>query len=697
MLAKSAPTSASRITFLMILCVALGGALVLRAAYLQIYPNPRLARLAKKQFYSKMLVKPKRGNILDRNNEALAVSVETQSLAVNPTKIKNKKLMAAKLAHAIGLPQAQLLKRLQSQKEFAWIKRHLTPDEESRLKKFHLVDDDGDWISGLWVVKESQRAYPHQNLANSVLGSVNTDSEGIEGIELLQDRILSGSIVSVDAVKDALGRPTFIDAEAAKKGGVTNDGKDIQLTLDASLQYSVEQSLKESVLKTGSLTGVALVMDAMNGDILSLAHYPNEATRRNRAITDGYEPGSTFKPFLLAAALQSGSKLTDAVWGGKGKFEVQGHVISEAEAHEKYEWISLKKMIQVSSNVGAARLALQVGGAPFLSLLSQLGFGAKTQVNFPGEFAGKIFKPGTKIQPLALATLGFGQGLLVTPIQMTRAYAALINGGWLVQPSLVMSASGDGKNLREKIDPPKRVFSPQVCNQVIEALSSVTEEGGTGIKANLPGYRIAGKTGTAQVVDSKTGKYSRNHYLASFIGFPLDLPKKVVIFTALDRPQSSIYSADTAAPLFAQIANALVHRYSLPSLAKNKMATDQIQVSSAQSLTQEPKASGVPARLSAKARSLLGAPLTQSPIDKIKDGFQEVPSLELAEQQNPSKKAYRIPNFKGLTAREVLQSLRGYELNVEVSGIGSVVQQFPESGKSITEGDTIRLVLADRP
>ncbi len=684
---REAPStnSSGRIAFMMVLCVGFGGALMLRAAYLQIFPNQRLANLAKKQFYSKMLVKPRRGNILDRNSEALAISVETQSLAVNPSKVVNKKLMAIKLAHATGVPQATILKRLQSKKEFAWIKRHLTADEEAKLKKFRLVDEDGDWLAGLWVIKESQRAYPHQNLANTILGTVNTDAEGIEGVELLQNATLSGKIISVDAVKDALGRPTFIDAEAAKKGGVANDGKDIQLTLDASLQYSSEQLLKESVHKTGSLSGIALVMDAMNGEILALAHYPNDTNRRNRAVTDGYEPGSTFKPILLAAALQKGSHLTDAVWGGKGKFEVQGHTISEAEAHEQHEWLTLKKMIQVSSNVGAARLALQVGSAPYLQLLNQLGFGAKTQVNFPGEFAGKIFKPGTKLQPLALATLGFGQGLLATPIQMARAYAAFINGGWLVQPSLVMSDSAG------KVEPPKRVFTPQVCQQVLEALASVTQEGGTGTKANLPGYRIAGKTGTAQVVDPKSGKYSRTHYLASFIGFPLDLPKKVVIFTALDRPQGVYYASENAAPLFAQIANALVHRYSLPTLTKNQIVSDQIRAPSAQAIS----ASKLPEKLSAKARNLLGASSVSS--EKIKDGLQEAPSLELAEQQNPDKKSFRVPNFKGLNPREVLQTLRGYDLKIEISGIGSVVQQFPESGKSIAEGESIRIILADRP
>ena len=224
--------------------------------------------------------------------------------------------------------------------------------------------------------------------------------------------------------------------------------------------------------------------------------------RRNRAITDGFEPGSTLKAILLVSALSHGWKLTDELWGEKGSFVVQGHRISESEAHEKFEWLTLQEMIKVSSNVVAAKLALKVGSEFYQKTLRSFGFGTKTGVGFPGEMAGKL-PPEKKWSPLSLANVGFGQGLLVTPLQMIRAYAALANGGWLVQPRIVLPAPGASVLSRT------RILSPRIARDVIQALERVTEEGGTGRKAAVIGYRIAGKTGTAQMVDPATKKYSK--------------------------------------------------------------------------------------------------------------------------------------------------------------------------------------------
>lgn len=228
-------------------------------------------------------------------------------------------------------------------------------------------------------------------------------------------------------------------------------------------------------------------------------------------------------------------KLTDQVWGNHGSFVVQGKKISEAEAHEKFEWITLKKMIQVSSNVGSAKLALKIGADTYSRTLEQMGFGTRTGIGFPGEISGRV--PARKSwQPLTLANIGFGQGILVTPLQMLRAYAAFLNGGWLVQPSILREQPG----AEAKREAPRRLFSQAVAEQVQEALSAVTSEGGTGLKARLEGYDVAGKTGTAQTVDPTTGKYSRSRFIASFIGFARGVEPRLVIYTALDGPKESI-------------------------------------------------------------------------------------------------------------------------------------------------------------
>ncbi|MBI3535302.1 MAG: penicillin-binding protein 2, partial [Deltaproteobacteria bacterium] len=526
----------NRVTSVMLLCILIACFILGRAIYLQLIRDIRIESLAKRQFQSKVLIRPRRGSILDRNSEPLAINIETQSLAANPLKINNKKSISHLLARITEVPHEKIFEKLREKKEFAWIKRHLTDYELSKLKRGRLMDASGNLINGLWLVRESKRIYPHGELASHVLGDVNVDSEGLEGIELLENEKLQGKAASVNAIKDALGRPTFFDITQAD---YLKEGESIILTIDSSLQFAAENELRKSVIRTGSSAGAAIIMNAVSGEILALANEPTfnpndkniaSSKRRNRAITDGFEPGSILKPVILAGALSSGMKLTDLVWGEKGTFYIQGKQITEAEKHEQFEWLSLKKLIQVSSNIGAAKVALKLGQDKVFNTLKLFGFGSRTGVDFPGEIVGKI--PARKTwQPLTLATIGFGQGVLVTPIQMMRAYAVFSNGGWLVKPKLIKNQVSSSSS-----EVAKRILSQKVVDSVNEALKSTTLENGTAVKAKLEGYEIAGKTGTAQVVDSETGKYSSSRYIASFVGYPLGVEPKVVIFVLLDSP-----------------------------------------------------------------------------------------------------------------------------------------------------------------
>ncbi|MEK6579087.1 MAG: hypothetical protein AABZ55_07655, partial [Bdellovibrionota bacterium] len=264
--------SRRRITILMVFCFALAGAVTVRAVYVQLLPDSRLEHMAKRQFQAKVLTQPRRGAILDRNGEPLAVNLEASSLAANPGKLKNKKAIAWALSQSIGIPTAKILDRLSEKKEFVWIKRQLTEEELFKFKKFGLIDSDGDWINGLWIVKENKRVYPHGQLLGHVMGDVNVDSDGLEGVELWHNERLRGRVISVSAIKDALGRPTFIDAEAAKN---VQDGLPVKLTIDASLQFEVEQLLKNAVQKTGSHSGSIIIMNSMDGEILAMANQPS--------------------------------------------------------------------------------------------------------------------------------------------------------------------------------------------------------------------------------------------------------------------------------------------------------------------------------------------------------------------------------------------------------------------------------------
>ena len=380
--------------------------------------------------------------------------------------------------------------------------------------------------------------------------------------------------------------------------------------------------------------------------------------RRNRALTDGYEPGSTLKAVLMSSALTHGWKMSDQVWGERGSFTVQGKRISEAEAKEKFEWLSLRKILTVSSNIGAAKVALKLGSEHYYNALKTFGFGNRTDIGFPGEISGRV-PPKKDWKPLTLANIGFGQGVLVTPIQMTRAYAAILNGGWLVQPTLLKDPMSG-----TSVEAPKRILTKQVADEIVSALETVTGQDGTGIKAGLAGYRVAGKTGTAQEVDPETGKYSRSRHVATFIGFAVNVEPKIVVYTRLDEPKGVYFASETAAPLFHEVLNAVVNRYSIAA-PRELVRSDRI--------------------VSSRAAP---APVTPSQPAAL-------PPIELYGTTPAGTMTWKMPALKGYTAREALRALQGRRFNVEVRGSGIIHGQYPEEGKPIAEGETVRLSLTE--
>jgi cell division protein FtsI (penicillin-binding protein 3) len=666
-----------RVLFTFLTCFLISLTLGGRAFYIQIVKDERLAQLAKKQFNSKVIVQARRGAITDRNGDTLAINTDIYSLAANPSKVQNKNTLSRLLSKSLSLSHVKLREKLKEKRDFIWLKRHLREEEIAQFKKWGLSDRMGTLPEGLWLVKESDRNYPHGQLAAPIIGTVNLDGSGVEGIELSQNSRLQGKGSSISAVKDALGRPAFYNPSMSESA---KDGEDIQLTLDASLQFSVEEELRVSLEKTKAQSGTVIVMDAVTGDILAMANAPSFnpnlrgqslQNRRNRALTDGYEPGSTMKSILFAGALEKGMKPTDKFYGENGKpFLVQGRRINEAETHEKFEWMNLQKMIQVSSNVVAAKLALKFGDQNLFSHLNLFGFSKKTGISFPGELSGWL--PNRKLKPwqaLTTANVGFGHGLMVTPIQMTRAYATFINGGYLVTPRIL-------KNPRPDEEPPApvRVISEKTSNEVLEALEMATKDEGTGKKARLEGYRVAGKTGTAQTVDPKTKKYSRTRYISSFIGFPLGVSQKLVIYTMLDEPRPIYYAGDTAAPLFREVLNAVVTRFAIPTT--ENLTTPTL------SQTDTHQKSNRPESIVEVSQS---HPMTQ---------LLDPEKLELLGTAPDGKKIWRMPNLKGSTLTEALDSLQGAPLRLRAQGNGTVIEQIPAVGEKIRESDLIQLKLS---
>jgi cell division protein FtsI (penicillin-binding protein 3) len=658
-----------RLTVLAILGFAGFVTLLVRAFWIQGVGDERLAQLSRKQFISRVIVQPRRGLILDRNGEPLAVNIEAQSLAANPNKIRQKVRMAHNLSHALGLPLEPTLQKLKSSKGFVWIRRRLSDAHLAKLRDYGILTGKDELLDGFWFVRESDRVYPHGEVAGNIIGSVNVDAKGIEGVELWQNSRLEGKGASFIATKDGLERPTLVDSAATRS---VRDGEPVQLTLDLSLQFAVEHHLESHVKRTGSRAGTAIVMNAVTGEILALANRPSfnpsdpataAARRRNRAFTDGFEPGSTLKALLVASALESGGRLNDLVSGNGGSIVIQGKKISEAESHERFGLISLTRLLQVSSNVASVNLALKLGAKKYLNTLREFGIGSKSQAGFPGEISGWIPADGKKIQPLSLATLSFGQGLVSTPIQMIRAYAAFINGGWLVPVSLLKpDASAQTQSIA-----PQRILSQRVADQMLQALSSVTQEGGTGVKAVFEGLKVAGKTGTAQVVDPKTKRYSRSHFIPSFIGFALNVDPKIVIFTSLDHPTEGYYASETAAPLFRDILGSVANRFNFP-----RALPEPTQTLSKRPTSVTPNTDQIVLKSAAIAHA----------------------SVMSKKSQEGGEIFWTMPNLSGVTAREALQSLKGLPVQLKVNGVGMVRSQDPAPGSPLKKGDAVSLSLS---
>lgn len=626
-----------------------------RSTYIQIWGDPKLENLARKQFQSRVMLNPRRGLILDRTGEPLAINLETSSLAGSPAKILKSSSTLHLLARTLGIAPHILKKKLDPKKSFYWFERHVSEDRMARFKKMGIILPTGEMPEGLWLVKEMKRVYPHGDLANSLLGTVNIDTAGIEGIELWKNTILRGKSASFDAYKDALGRPALIQAADHNK---IKDGENIELSIDASLQFSVEDALLASMEKTRAQSGLVVVMDSNNGEILALAQSNasgNKGVKKVMAVTDGYEPGSTMKPLLLASAINKGVvKPGDSFFGHYGKLTLQGKTINEAEAHEKYGYITLRRMVEVSSNIVAAELSLKLGAERVLNSLKDLGFGVKSGTGLPGEISGWVPSPAQakSIRPLTLATMGFGQSIVVTPMQMIRAYAALSNGGYLVEPTLI-------KRKENEVNKKIQIFKSEAVKGTTEAMLLVTEgEKGTGHKARVDGYRVAGKTGTAQTVDPKTRRYSSSRYMASFIGFPTGVKQPVTILVLFDHPKGIYFGGETAAPLFAQVLKSVTSRFSIPSTEKMEVPTQ---------LTQE-------------------TPENQQ-VEISQSSAQPVNEVNL---DHPV-----MPSVIGLTPQEAIRALKSFSPSIHVHGFGVIRKQIPDSGSILTPGIRVSLYLEE--
>jgi len=625
-----------------------------RALDLAVLRGPALARLAAMQHHQRIELLPHRGPIVDRSGDPLALSVDVPSIYVRPRELRaagaDARLPA--LATALHMPPRALRAKLASSQPFVWLKRQALPREAETVARLELP--------GVYTVTEGRRFYPHGNLAAHVLGFVGVDSQGLEGLEQRYDRVIRGEPQYLEFDRDARGREMFTGGV----GAAPDQGNRLELTLDAAIQEATERELQSGVAAARAVGGAAVVLDPATGEVLALANVPtynpNEPGDaadkrwrdrvRNRAITDPYEPGSTFKAVLAAAAIEEHLVTPGELFFCEhGRFQAGGRTIHDAHP---YGWLSFAEVIQFSSNIGATKVGERLGRDRYHRYLRAFGFGNRTGIELPGETPG-IMRPVESWSRIDLATLSFGQGVSVTPLQMSTAFAAIANGGTLLRPYVVRRIVAPGGEVVLENEPTavRRVISTRSARTTTELLRRVVEEeGGTGTKARLEEFPVAGKTGTAQKVDPTTGGYSSKR-IGSFAGFvPADEPRAVIL-VLIDEPSTSSYGGVVAAPVFRAIAAAVLKRLGV-----------------------EPPAPTVVAR----------APGAVPATPRAKPASREAATPANAE----------TPSFLGLSLREALARAQASGWQVRVTGTGYVAAQEPMPGTPLLSVHQLALRLA---
>ncbi|MBN1573797.1 MAG: penicillin-binding protein 2 [Deltaproteobacteria bacterium] len=494
----------------------------------------------------------RRGNICDVNGQNLAVSVEMESVCAYPGEVKDPEKAADLLSGILPIERKLVLKRLKGEKSFVWVKRRVSPSQAKRIKDLKL--------DGVGFVKEDKRFYPHRTLASHVVGFAGIDSQGLAGIEYKLDGDLKSTKSHYIAVRDAKGERLF-GTDLSETDALRNC--DVTLTVDVWAQYIAERELRSAVRGSYAQGGVAIVMNPATGEILAMASFPEfdpniferypKSSWRNRAISMNFEPGSTFKIFLVSSVLEDEiAGVEETLYCEGGGYEVMNTMFHDHGG--SFGMLSVSDIVTYSSNIGAIKLGMKLGKKRYFDYLTIFGFGKSTGIMLPGEERGFI-PPVSSINEVDLAALSFGHGLSVTPIQLITAAAAIANGGFLMEPHVVKRITrSDGDTVYEanpKIV--RRVMGDETAKKVREIMLNVVESG-TGGGAKVPGFSVAGKTGTAQIFDSDTGTYSETEFIASFVGFIPSEEPRLAILVVVDRPKTNFYGGSVAAPAFSKIA-----------------------------------------------------------------------------------------------------------------------------------------------
>jgi cell division protein FtsI (penicillin-binding protein 3) len=634
---------------------------LLRLVQLQLFNREAFARQAARQSERTINLDPRRGPVLDRYGKQLAVSVDAESIYAVPQEVRSPSRTAAQLARALELDASarrDLGAQLQRNRAFVWVRRKVDPVKARAVRDLQL--------DGIGFLTENRRYYPRRELASQVLGYVGVDNTGMSGIEYAFEDLIRGKAAKVTVHIDARRRPLgSIDRPST-------DGHTVVLTLDERIQYVAERELEKAVAETGALAGQAVVMVPRTGEILALANRPTfnpnrfaaypSARWRNRAVSDAGEPGSVFKIFTAAAALEEKVVDPDEVIDcGGGGIDVGGTRIND---HHPYGALPFRMVIAKSSNVGTIRVAQRLGRENFNRYLREFGFGAPTGVELPGESAG-LLRPTSRWSALSLPSMSFGQEIGVTALQLAAAVGAVANGGYLMKPLIVRQVEDAQGQVVRAVRPVavRHVLEPGTVATLTELLKGVVREG-TGRQAAIPGYVVAGKTGTAQKIDA-SGRYSMVDHVATFAGFVPASQPALVVLVSLDTPRGERNEAgDVAAPLFARIAEQALRHLAVPPDDPERT----LRIAAYRPAVAEPAA--------------------------LSGGRAGVRDARLA---TAAEDLRIMPDLRGRSAREAAIDAARRGLIVELKGSGQVAAQRPEPGTRVEAGSTCVLTLKREP
>jgi cell division protein FtsI (penicillin-binding protein 3) len=662
----------SRLTGILILFAVGFGLLTLRAADLMLLPDERLDQTLASRSQQTVQLQGQRGRILDRMHRELAVSVPVDSVFVDPSLVEDMESEASMVADALGMELAEVRGIMSAEGRFAWLQRAAEPDRVRAVEALGLAS--------IGILGESVRRYPNGELAAQVVGFVGRDGEGLEGIERIENDLLRGEQRRVRVLRDGrrrlLSEPGGLDREGANGGSIV-------LTLDRRIQHAAEAALRAAIREHDARSGNLVALDLRDGGILALASAPgfdpnrfgrySPARYRNRAVADLHEPGSTVKPLVVAAALDAGVVGPESeIFCEQGRYRIGKHIIHD---HHAYGALPLSDLVAKSSNIGVAKLAEQIGPQRLSELYEAVGFGSAPGAGVAGESAGLVDREPERWKRIELANRAFGQGLAVSTLQIARAMSVIAGSGEAWSPYLVrgrLDASGAVVDWTE----PRRLesgLSAESADLVRSYMERAASRLGTGSRAQIPGYRVAGKTGTAQKVDSSTGRYSRDRWYVSFVGFvPVEDPV-LLVAVGVDEPKGVSPSGGTvAAPIFREVAQAALSIMSIPAQADlltlgRDSADDDAEVGAG------PEADAV-----AHAVGAEGVPdPPRHPADF-----------------NVLGEDVHLPDLRGWSLRRVVSKASDAGLKLKVRGAGELRWQEPGPGSVVPVGSVLELAYA---